>query len=551
MAISLVLAGRLWSKNVAFAIISGRMSLFLKTFRIMDAVTILWADDEIDLLKPHILFLEEKGYSVIPATSGDEALDELADQHVDIVFLDENMPGLSGLDTLTQIKERHPQVPVVMITKSEEEHIMDEALGGKISDYLIKPVKPQQILLTVKKLTETRRLVSEKSTMSYQQQFREIGMTLSGRLDHAEWRDLYKRLVYWDLELASTADENIHEILRSQKDEANQQFCRYYEQHYEDWLNGRDDDKPLMSHTVLRNKLFPLLADNRPTFMLVIDNFRYDQWKFLQPAIEQLFHVEQDDIFYSIIPTTTQFARNSMFAGLMPAEIEKKYPQYWVNEDEEGHKNQYEYELLQENLRRHGINVKTSYNKVLNAQYGKRLADNYANLMNNRLNVVIFNFIDMLSHASTDSHIVRELAETDQAYRSVTRAWFDHSPLADLLRNIADRDVNVIVTTDHGSVRVDRPVRVKGDSTVSVNLRYKQGRLLDYNYKEVFEVRDPARIFMPRRHITSPYIFARQNDFFAYPNNYNQYVQLYNSTFQHGGISMEEVLIPFVVLRSR
>ncbi|MBR1517478.1 MAG: PglZ domain-containing protein [Bacteroidales bacterium] len=517
----------------------------------MDTITILWADDEIDLLKPHILFLQDRGYSVIPVTSGNEAVEELQQHPADIVFLDENMPGLSGLDTLTQIKAQYPQVPVVMITKSEEEHIMDEAIGSKISDYLIKPVKPQQILLTIKKLTESRRLVSERSTMSYQQQFREIGSMLSSRLSHGEWCDLYRRLVFWDLELATSDDPGIHEIFSSQKNEANQLFCRHYEQHYVDWLSGSDPDKPTMSHTVLRERLFPLLADSRPTFLIVIDNFRYDQWKFLQPAIESLYHVASDDIFYSIIPTTTQFARNSMFAGLMPAEIEKKYPQYWVNEDQEGHKNQYEYELLGENLRRHGINIRTSYNKVLNAQYGKRLADNYANLLQNKLNVIIFNFIDMLSHASTDSNIVRELAETDQAYRSVTRSWFDHSPLADLLRNLASHPVNIVITTDHGSVRVERPVRVKGDATLSVNLRYKQGRLLDYNPKEVFEVRDPARIFMPRRHITSPYIFARQNDFFAYPNNYNQYVQLYNSTFQHGGISMEEVLIPFVVLSNR
>lgn len=508
-------------------------------------MTILWADDEIDLLKPHILFLEDRGYSVIPVMSGNEAVEELDEQDVDIVFLDENMPGLSGLDTLSIIKERHPQVPVIMITKSEEEHIMDEAIGAKISDYLIKPVNPNQILLAVKKHTQSRQLVSAKSTMSYQQQFREISLRLGERLDSSDWIDLYRRLVYWELELADTDDENIRQIFLSQKQEANLQFCRFYEQHYLGWLSG-EYEKPLMSHTVLHEHLLPLMADPRPTFLIVIDNFRYDQWKYIQPTVEKYLKVQDDDIFYSILPTTTQYARNAMFAGLMPSEIQKKYPQYWVNESEEEHKNDHEAELLDENLRRHGFNVRSSYNKVLNAQFGKKVVDQVPNLMQNKLNVVIYNFIDMLSHARTDSNIVRELASDEQAYRSVTLSWFEHSPLLDMLKALSERDVNILLATDHGSVRVSNPVKVKGDRDVSVNLRYKQGRLLDYNPKQLFEVKDPAKAFLPRLHVTSPYIFARSGDFFAYPNNYNQYVQYYMNTFQHGGISMEEVLIPVV-----
>ena len=516
----------------------------------MDKTTILWADDEIDLLKPHIMFLEEKGYNVIAVTSGDEALDELSHHVVDIVFLDENMPGLSGLDTLGIIKSRHPMIPVVMITKSEEEHIMDEALGGKISDYLIKPVKPNQILLTVKKHTEGQRLANQKSIQNYQQNFRNISMELMNPLSAEGWVDIYKRLVLWDLELSKTEDRNTHEILNSQRAEANQLFCRFYEQNYEDWLAGRAE-KPLMSPTVLKEKLFPLLRDDKPTFLIVIDNFRFDQWKYTQPTIEGLFHTEEECVYYSILPTTTQYARNAFFSGLMPSEIQKKYPQYWINETEEGNKNQFENELLDENLKRYGFNIKHSYHKVLNATFSKKLIDSIPRMMQNKLTVVIYNFIDMLSHARTELDIIRELAENEQSYRSLTLSWLEHSPLMDFLKRIAEEDVNLVITTDHGSVKINNPVKVKGDKDVSVNLRYKVGRLLDYNPKQVYEVKDATKIFLPKLYVTSPYIFAHRNDFFAYPNNYNQYVQYYMNTFQHGGISMEENLVPFIILKKR
>ena len=516
----------------------------------MEKLTIVWADDEIDLLKPHIMFLEEKGYEVVAVTSGDEALDEIAKEYPDIVFLDENMPGLSGLDTLTMIKNSYPNLPVIMITKSEEEHIMDEALGGKISDYLIKPVNPKQILLTVKKHIDGKRLVSQKSTQSYQQSFREISMQLLEKMTADEWVELYKKLVYWDLELSRADDGNIHDILYSQKEEANRLFCKFYEDNYEDWLNGRTE-KPLISPTVLKEKMFPLLKSDKPTFLIVIDNLRYDHWKQMQPTIEEYFHTVDESLYYSILPTTTQYARNSLFSGLMPAEIQKKYPNYWVDEDEEGYKNQYEHELLDEYLKRYGHQVKHAYYKVLNAQYGKKLVDSLSKMMNNKLNVIIYNFIDMLSHARTELDIVRELAENEKAYRSLTLSWLEHSPLMEMLKALAEKDVNVIITTDHGSVKINNPIRVKGDKDISVNLRYKVGRLLDYNPKQVYEVKDAAKIFLPKLYVTSPYIFARGGDFFAYPNNYNQYVSYYMNTFQHGGISLEENLIPFITLQTK
>lgn len=513
-------------------------------------VRILWVDDEIDLLKPHILFLATKGYEVIPATDGNEALDILEEELVEIVFLDENMPGLSGLETLSLVKSKYPSLPVIMITKSEEEQIMEQAIGSKISDYLIKPVNPNQILLALKKHLQTKRLVSETSTLNYQQQFREISMRLMGRMDYNEWIDVYKKLVFWELELASSQDESIYEILRQQKDEANSQFCKFYENNYRDWLQG-EEEKPSQSHTIFKEKLFPILKEGLPTFLIVIDNFRYDQWKAIQPMVEEFLRTDKEDIFYSIIPTTTQYARNAMFAGLMPSEIEKKYPSLWVNEDKEGNKNQNEHELLKENLKRYGLNLKTTYHKVLNAQYGRRMIDNLSNMLQNDLNVIVYNFIDMLSHARTENELVRELAEDEKAYRSVTQTWFEHSALMDVLKFLSTKKVNIILTTDHGSVKVDRPIKVKGDKGISTNLRYKVGRLLDYNPKEVFEVKDCTQIFLPKLAITSPYIFARSNDFFAYPNNYNHYVQYYMTTFQHGGISMEEVMIPFISIKPK
>ncbi|MBU1369335.1 MAG: PglZ domain-containing protein [Bacteroidetes bacterium] len=518
----------------------------------MDKIRILWADDEIDLLKPHIMFLEQKGYELVAVNNGDEALDIVRAEAFDIIFLDENMPGLSGIETLEKIKAEFPNLPVVMITKSEEESIMEDAIGSNIADYLIKPVKPNQILLSLKRNLENRKLVSEKSTMSYQQEFRNIGMELNNQLNFKEWTEVFKKLTRWELELERTEDEGIKEVLNMQKDEANTQFSKFIEKNYIDWLNRNPDDKPVLSHTLIRDKLMPVLERNeRPVFLLVIDNLRYDQWKVIQPLIEQSFRVETDEIYCSILPTTTQYARNALFAGLMPNEIRKKYPQYWNDEEDEGTKNQFESELLNEQLKRFGKDIRFSYNKILNLNAGKRLAENMSNLMSNQLNVIVYNFIDMLSHARTDMQMIRELAEDESAYRSLMKSWFEHSSLFEILRFIAQKKSEVILTTDHGSVYVKDPVKILGDRNVNTNLRYKYGKSLKYNAKEVFEVRNPEDVFLPRINVSTAYVFARSGDFFAYPNNYNHYVNYYRNTFQHGGISMHEMLIPVIHLKPK
>lgn len=516
----------------------------------MEKVNILWADDEIDLLKPHVLFLEQKGYQVKTVNSGSDALDEFTKDHYDIVFLDENMPGLSGLETLSKIKSRNAEIPVIMITKSEEEHIMEDAIGSRISDYLIKPVNPNQILLAIKKNLENKRLIGEKTSSSYQQEFRNIGMALSDKLSFDEWIEVYQKLVYWELGLQGTSDGGMAEILAMQKKEANNLFSKYIENNYIDWLKG-NAEAPVMSHTLMKNKVLPHINEKDPVFLLVIDNLRYDQWKVIQPAINQYFRVEEEEMYSSILPTATQYARNALFAGMMPSEIEKRFPKLWVNDDEEGGKNLHESEFLEDQLKRLGKNIKFSYNKVTTLSFGKKLAENLSNLYSNPFNVIVYNFVDMLSHARTEMEVIRELADDEAAYRSITVSWFEHSPLHDILKQLAEKKVKVIITTDHGTIRVSEPSKVVGDRNTNTNLRYKVGKSLDYVKKDVFEVRNPSDAYLPKFNVSSAYIFIKEDKFFAYPNNYNYYVNYYRDTFQHGGISLEEMLVPFIVLSPR
>lgn len=512
---------------------------------------VLWIDDEIDLLKPHVMFLQSKGYEVITMNNGVDAIDSIKNKMVDIIFLDEQMPGLSGLETLSKIKEIFPSIPVVMVTKSEEESIMDEAIGSKISDYLIKPVNPGQILLSLKKQLESNRLESERSTSSYQQEFREIGAALSPNLSFNEWQEIYKKLVFWDMELGKTDDESMKEILRNQRDEANLLFSKFVEQNYIDFLRKGSDNEFDMSHTIFRNRVVPILNDQVPVFYILIDNLRYDHWKMIQQRIRPYLNTLSEDMYMSILPSVTHYARNSMFAGLLPSEIEKKYPDYWVREDSGQFKNQNERVLLEECLKRFGKEPNFTYNKVLNNSYGYKILEYLPKMMQTPLNVIIYNFIDMLSHASTEIELLREMADNDSAYRTLVASWFEHSSLLELIKSLVGQKAIVIITSDHGSIRVSNPVRIKGDRDITVNLRFKAGRNMEFNPKEVFAVRNPGDIFLPKINISASFVFCRQGDYFVYPNNYNQYVNYYRNTIQHGGISMEELLVPYAVLQPK
>lgn len=516
----------------------------------MEPIKILWADDEIDLLKPQLLFLKKKGYDVITVTNGHDAIDECEeDNEIDIVFLDESMPGITGLETLTQLKEKNPHLPVVMITKNEAENVMEEAIGGQISDYLIKPVNPHQILLTLKKIIDKKRLFREKTSSDYQQDFRQIFMEINSGLNYEEWVDTYKKIINWELKIDTSNSTEMTEILATQKSEANASFSKLVEKNYLKWLDGKG---PLMSHNLLRNKVFPHVNDDVPTIMLLLDNLRYDQWKILEPIITEFYRIEEEDYFYSILPTTTQYSRNAIFAGMMPGNIARRYPNWWKNDNEEGGKNLHEYDLLGEQVNRlFRKEIRYDYVKITNSNYAKQLNDNILNYLNNDLSVIVYNFIDMLSHARTEMEVLKELAGDERAYRSLTRSWFLHSPLWEALQSLSERDVRLIITTDHGTIRVNQPSRVVGDRETTTNLRYKVGRNLQYERRDVLDVRDPKKAQLPRPNVSSTFIFAKEDRFFLYPNNYNYYNNYYKNTFQHGGISLEEIICPVIRLRSK
>ena len=516
----------------------------------MQKYKILWADDEIELLKPHILFLEQKGYHMTPVNSGSDALQEIDHNQFDLVFLDENMPGMTGLETLNYIKSTHPSLPVVMITKNEAEEIMEEAIGAKIADYLIKPLNPNQILLSVKKILDNKRIISEKTNLGYQKEFQSLAMHVMDAQDHHDWKDIYKKLVYWELQIDATEDRSMIEVLTTQKNDAADSFSDFIESNYEDWMSDPDAERPLLSHQVLKKKVFPEIGDE-PIFLIVIDNLRYDQWKIIEPEIADLFSIESEEFYYSILPTTTAYARNSLFGGMLPLEISERYPDLWVGEDSDGGKNNFEKELLEANIARNGLSSKASYHKILKAEQGKQLTENVLNLMNTPLNAIVFNFVDMLSHARTDMQMIRELAPDESAYRSLTKSWFTHSSLFDLLKILASQKVKVFITTDHGTVRVNKAQKIVGDRNTNTNLRYKVGRNLNFDEKNAFFSRNPENIGLPKINLSSTFVFATNDHFFAYPNNYNHYVRFYKDTFQHGGVSMEEMIIPLISLSSK
>lgn len=509
---------------------------------------LLWVDDEIELLKAHILFLEKKGYNVQTVTNGYDALDLCAEVPFDLILLDENMPGINGLETLNRIKEITPNTPIVMVTKSEEENIMEQAIGAKIADYLIKPVNPTQILLTLKKNIHQKEIVAEATQTAYRQDFSKLGMQINDSITMNEWIEVYKRLTSWELQLSET-ESDMKDMLSMQRSEANCEFAKFIRKNYMQWME-KPESRPLMSMDIFKHSIFPHLNQDEKVFLIVIDNFRYDQWRMIYHEIADLFVIEEN-LYCSILPTATQYARNAIFSGLMPNIIAKMFPELWVDEDSEEGKNLNEAPLIKTQFDRYRRRNTFTYHKVNDSTAAEKLVAQLPSLQKYDLNVVVINFIDMLSHARTESRMVRELASNEAAYRSITLSWFRHSAVADLFRALSSSDYRIVLTTDHGSIRCNKPIKVQGDRNTNTNLRYKLGKNLTYNPREVFEIKDPHRAGLPSPNLSTSYIFATGEDFYAYPNNYNYYVQYYKDTFQHGGISMEEMLIPLVSMQGK
>lgn len=518
----------------------------------MAEIKILWADDEIDMLKPQLFFLEKKGYKVITVTNGHDALEVFQEErNIDVVFLDESMPGITGLETLSKLKAINQNVPIVMITKNEAENLMEEAIGSQIDDYLIKPVNPNQILLTLKKLIDNKRLVSEKTVTEYQIEFRKILMEINSGLDVSGWTEIYKKIINWELKLDQSDTQEMMDILQMQKTEANAEFSKFVEKNYGSWI-AEADDAPVMSHNLLKNYLIPEIEEGVPAYLFLLDNLRYDQWKIIEQMLSNLYHVKEEKTFYSILPTATQYSRNAIFAGMLPRDIKKHYGSMWLDDHEEGGKNMHEGALLKSHMDRMiRKQLRVDYQKITNVAAAKQMGDNIINTLQNDLTVIVYNFIDMLSHARTEMEVLKELAGDEKAYRSLTKSWFENSPLWTVFEKLSSKKAKIFITTDHGTIRVHKASKVIGDKQTTTNLRYKSGKNLNYDKRDVFEIKDPEKFGLPRVNLSSSYIFAKEDKFFLYPNNYNKYNNMYDNTFQHGGISLEEMICPFISLQAK
>ncbi|MCB0264485.1 MAG: response regulator [Calditrichaeota bacterium] len=519
----------------------------------MNKAKILWVDDEVEFLQPHILFLRDKGYDVETATNAEDGIELIRNQKVDLLLIDEMMPGLDGLTAVSQIKQINPGLPIIMITKNEEESLMEDAIGAQITDYLTKPVNPSQILLAAKKILESRNISQKKFTRDYMQELNKINLRLMDRLEPEDWIDIFLKLSTWDVELDAVPDKNLREIIQNQRRECNVEFGKYIERNYLDWVNAPRDERPTLSHDIITKYVYPELKAGKKVAFFVIDCLRLDQWLSLEPYFYDYYKI-QKDYYYSILPTATPYARNAIFSGLLPSDLEKRYPEMWAQgEDDDSSRNRYEKELLYDHLRLLGLKLDAEprYLKIISAEEGYNLEKNLSSHMNTPLLSVVVNFVDILAHSRSDLPILKQIAPDEPSYRSLTCSWFEHSPIYSVFKQLAEQDVTIFVTSDHGSIRCMRGTKVLGDRETSTNLRYKYGRNLKADNKHAFFIHDPEEGKLPKRNINMNYIVAKEDYYFVYPTNYHKYLSYYRDSFQHGGISLEEMVLPVIKLQPK
>jgi len=509
----------------------------------MNKKNLLWVDDEVELLQPHVLFLEKKGYELDTCHNGIDAISLVKKNNYDLVLLDENMPGMSGIEVLEIIKENKPSLPVVMVTKSEQENIMEEAIGSKITDYLIKPVNPNQILISLKKILESTKFVAEKTIDSYRKSFQELNTKILNASSVLEWKKIYKKILYWELELDEINSPELHEIFSFQKNESNNGFSKFIQNNYANMIT--DNKNEILSNTAFKRLVVPKIIKNKRTLLILIDNLRYDQYKVILPKILTHFKLIEETPYLSILPTTTQYSRNSFFSGMLPLEMFKKHPEWWKNDNETGGKNLFEKDFLENQIKNLNINLKTYYTKINKPEQSQIFLDFLNNENIYDLSVLVYNFVDMISHSKTEMEVIKELASTDKAYRSLTKSWFLNSSLCEIIKLASEKDYNLIITTDHGTINVETPSKIIGDRDSSSNIRYKTGRRLKSDDKNIYMENHPDKIGLPSINLSSSYVFAKSNQYLIYPSNYNHFVKYYKNTYQHGGISLQEMFIPF------
>lgn len=516
---------------------------------------ILWVDDEIELLRSHIIFLSEKGFIVDTVTNGEDAVSSIKEKDYDLIFLDEMMAGMGGLETLAQIKDYNANIPVVMVTKNEEERLMNEAIGFKISDYLTKPVNPSQVLLVCKKILESKKITGEYVAKDYLQNFNQISQAMLQNLNSDEWIEIYLKLVNWDLELDVHPEIGLRQTFIDQKREANKEFSKFVENNYREWINSSVEyDRPTLTIDILNKYLVDEIKNHDNVFFFVLDCLRLDQWLVMEKHLTNYFKIDKS-YYYSILPTSTPYARNSLFGGLYPSEIEKYYPQLWqAGDEDENSMNKYEKELLQLFLDRKRIKLKNDlkYIKIIDPEVGRNFEQNILSYQNTHLTAIVVNFLDMIAHGRSDSDILKEIAPDESAYRSLTNSWFTHSSLLSTLKSISSlKKSKIVITTDHGSIRALRGAKVLGDREASSNLRFKYGRNLKVDEKHAIYIKNAADYKLPKRGVTINYIIAKEDYYFVYPTEYHKYLTHYKDTFQHGGVSLDEILLPIITMEPK